>query len=268
MKKMTIWEFLELAQEMPLSNLDIINYVEKVTDNCKNHKLKLFLEEIDYFLFVGKEQYEIDNLDRVLKDYANEGKEIPYLTFKQPKKGANPAALKFYEENKDLKAIDFEKLFGTEMQFHFYSIYRIKNIITGLINIETNELPGLESPKEAVNANPQKYGMVNYALMLVYLSKFDSSISVDKNNCKEMAGSYGFKSPTSGQQFLTLFDKERKSNQRNEFLGDNKRKDSATKNKLEKTLKLLEDQFPGSKALKRALEEYQIYENDFNDAYQ
>jgi hypothetical protein len=143
-KKISLNDFLYHVERGKFSELEIHNYIDAATDNFNVEKLGPLLNDIDYYIFQRKEDFWVDNADKlnsIIEQYVNEGKDIPFKevpdlnTFISKEKGCSQT----------IKVLDRDKLLSNAIHYQLFSIYELKGLINCKLqkyevvkNIQTN----------------------------------------------------------------------------------------------------------------------------------
>lgn len=136
--------FFEMVFNGELGDLEIYNYVQKVTSNHEIGKLRLLNRDLDFYVFCKREEIEgsfsSDEIKEKIEKNISKGIEVPYMKIKPHESFKNQL------DDKEYKFLDLEKL----MYPHdFFSIYGLSNLLLSLI--KNKNQPQQNSP----NSNSQ-----------------------------------------------------------------------------------------------------------------
>lgn len=123
-KENKVYDFFDSVRSGELGILDIENYIESITDGFNLIKLKLLLKDVEYCLFVGKEEKEAEfskeDILRAIDELSKQKKDIPYITFPDIKNEAGEII------SEASKILDLERLL---FPYEFYPVYELKKRI-------------------------------------------------------------------------------------------------------------------------------------------
>jgi hypothetical protein len=130
-------QFLNEVRTGNLSNIDIENYIYKLSKNHNSEKLKTILKDIEFYLFVEKDLIEEKitqkDWDKIHLHYQNKGETIPFERNEDIIKKTIDIKNNNLSTDSDYyfyNYYDKEKLFYT---FEFFSIYQLEKYINSLI---------------------------------------------------------------------------------------------------------------------------------------
>ena len=106
-----------------LDRLEILAYIELVTDNFKLDRLKILFEEVHYHTLNRRDEIEFsyrDQIQNLVKQYQEQGKELPVKIIKIFKDG-------------DRKLLDTDKLLGGAITWDLYPLYELQREIASKI---------------------------------------------------------------------------------------------------------------------------------------
>jgi len=116
---MGLYDFFDEVLNGELSELDIYNFIESKTSNFEPEKVKLLLDELEYYVFIEKEEIESINkwnLNDLIGE-TNKFKSIDEIPHKELINPLNGKTWKYY---------NMEQLF---YPYHFYNIRKLKKLL-------------------------------------------------------------------------------------------------------------------------------------------
>ena len=175
---MKAWDFFDEVYEGYLSEFDMLNMVEDMTDHFDPVKLNLLCEEFDFYLFMKVEEFlgsfSHEEIENKMHEIQRAGKKIPMLSdrvhnkpihisdfFERKKtdfkkksltdeqKKKREEFLLDFEENKKI-ILDTEKLFDPH-GIEFFSLYRLRNILVDLKIKHTDSIYKFEDIEPHIN---------------------------------------------------------------------------------------------------------------------
>ncbi|MEI8202422.1 MAG: hypothetical protein WCH34_05385 [Bacteroidota bacterium] len=187
--EINVTDFFNDIREASITEIEIHNTIEKITDNFKVEKLKLLLKDFEFFLFVEKEEkeaeYTWDHIQSILDEYHLKEKEIPYKYLPEFKKDENGKTIIIKDSN---KIIDTEKLL---FPYEFFSCYqfeiKLKKLIkeSSSINANQKEL-SINQPKQ------DNWTCPVFALFLYFLKEGNYEKNITKKYLQELSKKYGY----------------------------------------------------------------------------
>jgi hypothetical protein len=170
-KKHSIREFMDhLSEGNYVPDLDLYNFIQEFTSNFNKRKLKLLLYEIEFTLFMVKDEYIEDHrelIKKVIKENTEKGIELPVVQLIDPYKNfgfrlkdkqLEDWAKRVETFNKE-KVIDTLKLMESYIQTEFFSLFRLKAAVEKLIKPTPTTLE-LEKEFDKLNSiHKKKYGI-------------------------------------------------------------------------------------------------------------
>jgi hypothetical protein len=128
-KETNTYDFFDLVLSGEYGNLDIDNYIQKKTDNYNIDKLKLFLYDIEYCLFVEKDELVASFTQKDIKiaklEFTKNNLEIPVTKRNEAKNKEGKVIFKACE------FLDLEKLL---FPYEFFCIYQLIGKLNKYIN--------------------------------------------------------------------------------------------------------------------------------------
>lgn len=175
---MKAWDFFNEVYEGYLSEFDMLNMVEDMTDHFDPVKLNLLCEEFDFYLFMKVEEFlgsfSHEEIENKMHEIQRAGKKVPILSdrvhnkpihisdfFERKKtdfkkksltdeqKKKREEFLLDFEENKKI-ILDTEKLFDPH-GIEFFSLYRLRNILVDLKIKHTDSIYKFEDIEPHIN---------------------------------------------------------------------------------------------------------------------
>ena len=132
-ENLSVYEFITLARNGHLGELDIDNYIEDVTHKYQKAKLEKLLSDIELYLNIEREEMESRFSEKdvlnALQELNNAKKETPYKTIREINLTDKDGKL-FHSP--EFKVLNFEKLL---FPFEFFEVYtviaKLKNYLNG-----------------------------------------------------------------------------------------------------------------------------------------
>ena len=141
-------DFFEKVYLDSISDLDMYNQIQELTDNFDEKKLQLLCDDFDFYLFHKKEQRQAhvsdEEIEQAIEKLSKQGREIPVIADRQSQfifeffKSNDKNKIKNAELNEQMliemiegkkKTIDVERLI---YPFEFYDLYRLRNLLIKL----------------------------------------------------------------------------------------------------------------------------------------
>ena len=143
---LSVSDFFNSVLSGVLGELEIDNYIERITNNFSKDKLAKLLYDIEFWLFVDRDERESeithDDIDIKLKTLKDRNEEIPYHIHPEFKDDKGEIV------HEEMKILDIEKLFYPHTYFTIYDlIAKIKHHINDSENIS---LPQVEKVKTKI----------------------------------------------------------------------------------------------------------------------
>ena len=125
-------DFFEKIESGEIVQLQIVNTVEKITDNFNLEKLKILYADFEFYLFNSKEnkeaEYSFEDVQTAMEEHTKKGKEVPYTIV--PEITKTPEG-KIQRGPETSKFIDKERLL---YPYDFFLCYQFKNYLVKEIN--------------------------------------------------------------------------------------------------------------------------------------
>jgi hypothetical protein len=122
-KRLKIEEFLFFVETGELDRMEILAYIDLVTDHYKSDRLNALLEEVDYYVFNRRIEIRDGHQDQIIelvKQYQQQGKELPVKIFKFP-------------NGKEATILDEDKLLGGAITWDLYPLFELQREIVAKI---------------------------------------------------------------------------------------------------------------------------------------
>lgn len=138
------------------SNLELITILKRLSNNYESELLRALLKDIDFYLFVEKEEMECEfsslEIENAIQKLIENNIEIPYIK-RTPFEKLTDKGKKFATRLRENGFTDTPTLNKEQLLFpyEFFEIYRFKN----LINSKLNELTPIEPVPEKKPAAPK-----------------------------------------------------------------------------------------------------------------
>jgi hypothetical protein len=153
-------EFFDLVKTGRISDLDVYNYVQEMTDNFDEIKLNLLCDDFDFYFFMAEEEFlgsfTRQEIEDKIKEYGEQDRKIPMLSdkvykptqvsdffeytgneFIQVPKEKTPEQkarlekdMKEWEQDKK-NILDVKKLFDPH-GIEFFTLYKLRNLLVDL----------------------------------------------------------------------------------------------------------------------------------------
>ena len=154
-----VTEFFEKIENIEITQLQIHNTVEKITNNFEVEKLKILFADFEFYMFQStsakESEYTFEDELNEIAEWEKRGKEIPYKTHYKPVKNAEG---KWEKQAQDEKYIDKEKLL---YPYHFFTCYQFKGFLIEEINKRT--APAEPPAKTATTGKHQSFKYIGKA---------------------------------------------------------------------------------------------------------
>lgn len=178
---MKLWDFFDEVYEGYLSEFDMLNMVEELTDQFDNVKLKLMCNEFDFYLFMKQEEFlgsfSHEEIENKIHEIERAGKKIPVMSdkvykptyisdfFKSKKIDFKKKDLTEEQEKKREKyhaefianlekqrkiSLDVKKMFDPH-GVEFFSLYRLRNILIDLKRKHTDAVYKFDDKEPQIN---------------------------------------------------------------------------------------------------------------------
>lgn len=140
--EMTVYEFFDNVWGGELGEIDINNYISKITDNYNVRKLRLLKNDIEYCFSCAKdeidEEYTQQDVENALNELQKKYNEIPdyvYITIPLP-------VVPFNKDNAGKVIFKEKKIINKEQLLYPYEFFNVRRLI-GLIDrlIELYDIP-------------------------------------------------------------------------------------------------------------------------------
>jgi hypothetical protein len=150
-RSISVNDLFHQIRECSIPKIEIYNYVEELTDSFEAEKLKILLDDFEFYLFVEKEDMEgsFDNNDIIegLNAFKKRGLAIPYQKSFDFTKDENGKPMIIEKEKSNV--IDIEKLlFPTD----FFCCYQFRNFLKKELD-KANKTTN--SPNKQLNKNKE-----------------------------------------------------------------------------------------------------------------
>ncbi len=203
LKTESISDYLYNLPESNQNELDIYNYIEKVTDGFNAVKLKILLKEVEIVIHTLFDEKEPDNEEQKLRveEWKKKNKEIPFKTLP-------PLLGKLGKTTEEIKDIDIHKLFP-EIDIELFPLYQFRNYVTTLINQGMHNTPPKVKPLidtgESTSKSEEKISLPAIALMYRYLQLTGEHDGITHKNRNEIALKYKWSSKSSGRKLDSYY---------------------------------------------------------------
>ncbi|SIQ52817.1 hypothetical protein [Pontibacter lucknowensis] len=120
--RISLRDFLTLVEVGLLDRLEILDYIEEVTNNHQPHRLQILLDEIDIHISIRRDELECEYHDRIiaaLDQCSLQGKVPPHKIITLP--GDEPK-----------KVLDKDKLLNGAISIALYPLYQLKREIESI----------------------------------------------------------------------------------------------------------------------------------------
>ena len=172
--EINVEDFFDNIRESDITQIEIYNTVEKLTDNFKIEKLKILQKDFDFYFFLAREEkdaeFDENDIKEAIDDLQKKGKEIPFRFSHAFSKDANGKTVITPNAN---KYIDKQKLL---YPFDFFGCYQFEALLNRLIKEQENKIDALEADQKTTPAIKESVNDYPKTKLIEYKDKLDFSL--------------------------------------------------------------------------------------------
>lgn len=136
---MKAWDFFDEVYRGYISEFDMLNIVEDITDNFDELKLNLLCKEFDFYFFMKRDEFlgsfTHEEIESKMHELEKSGKKVPVMSDESYNSRDRRGVKEFFKKKKiafkKKIALDVEKIMDPH-GVEFFSLLRLRNILVNL----------------------------------------------------------------------------------------------------------------------------------------